>query len=88
LKTMAWNDAVWRKLKDAVSPMPLFVRGKALKTIIEASESFAQERGAAIVQEEDLLRAAREKIPTLARQRMLDALAEQGIGVDDIRSSS
>ena len=55
--------------------------------IIEASESFAQERGAVIVQEEDLVRAAKEKIPALARQRMLDALAEQGIRVDDLKST-
>ena len=88
LKTMTWDDELWRKLKNAVSPMPPFIRKKALKMIIEAGESFAQERGAVIVQEEDLVRAAREKTPALARQRMLDALAEQGIRVDDLRSTS
>jgi hypothetical protein len=82
LKTMPWDDEVWRKLKDAMSPMPLFIRKKALKKIIEASESVAQERGALIVQEEDLVRAAREKAPALSRQRMLDALAEQGIRIE------
>jgi hypothetical protein len=85
---MPWDDKLWRKLKDAISPMPPFIRKTALKMIIEASESFAQERGAGIVREEDLVRAAREKIPALARQRMLDALAEQGIGVDNLRSTS
>jgi len=88
LKTMPWDDELWRKLKDAISPMPPFIRKQALKIIIEASESFAQERGAVIVQEEDLLRAAREKIPALARQRMLDALVEQGIRVDDLGTTS
>lgn len=88
MKTMSWDDELWRKLKDAISPMPPFIRKRALKMIIEASESFAQERGAVIVQEEDLVRATREKIPALARQRMLDALAEQGIRVDDLRSTS
>ena len=87
MKTMSWDDELWRKLKDAISPMPPFVRKNALKMIIEASESFARERGAEVVQEEDLVRAAREKKPALARQRMLDALAEQGIRVDDLRST-
>jgi hypothetical protein len=59
--------------------MPPLIRKKALKMIIEASESFAQERGAEIVEEEDLVRAAREKVPVLAHQSVMDALAEQGI---------
>ena len=88
MKTMSWDDELWRKLKDAISPMPPFIRKQALKMIIEASESFAQERGAMIVQEEDLVRSAREKMPALARQRMLDALAEQGIIVDDLGTTS
>ena len=87
LKTMPWDDDLWRKLKDAISPMPVFIRTNALKMIIEASESFAQEREAEVVQEEDLVKAAREKTPALARQRMLDALAEQGIRVDDLRTA-
>jgi hypothetical protein len=76
---MSWDDELWRKLKDAISPMPPLIRKKALKMIIEASESFAQERGAEIVEEEDLVMAAREKVPTLAQQSVMDALAEQGI---------
>jgi hypothetical protein len=87
LKTMPWDDDLWRKLKDAISPMPVFIRTNALKMIIEASESFAREREAEVVQEEDLVKAAREKTPALARQRMLDALAEQGIRVDDPRTT-
>jgi hypothetical protein len=87
LKTMPWDDDLWRKLKDAISPMPVFIRTNALKMIIEASESFAQEREAEVVQEEDLVKAAREKTPALVRQRMLDALAEQGIRVDDLRTA-
>ena len=88
MRNMEWDPLVWQALKDAVSPMPPFVRKRALQMIIEASESFAQERRSVIVQEEDLVRAAREKTPALARQRMLDALAEQGIKVDDLGSTS
>jgi hypothetical protein len=87
LKTMPWDDDLWRKLKDAISPMPVFIRTNALKMIIEASESSAREREAEVVQEEDLVKAAREKTPALVRQRMLDALAEQGIRVDDLRTT-
>ncbi|MCJ7566744.1 MAG: PCP reductase family protein [Anaerolineales bacterium] len=84
MKTMSWDDELWRKLKDAISPMPPFIRKKALKMIIEASEDFAQERGAEIVEEEDLVRAAREKVPDLVRQSVMDALAEQGIRVNGL----
>lgn len=82
MRNMPWDEEVWRKLKDAVSPMPPFVRRRALKTIIEASEMLARERGLEVVQEEDLVEAAKTRTPALGRQRMLDALAEMGIGVD------
>jgi len=79
MRTMPWDEVLWQKLKDAISPMPPFVRQRALKTIIEASEAFARERGSEVVQEEDLVKAAKTKTPVLTRQRMLDALAEMGI---------
>ena len=41
--------------KDAISPMPPFVRQRALRIIIEASEAYARERGSGVVQEEDLV---------------------------------
>jgi hypothetical protein len=79
---MEWDPIVWQALKDAISPMPPFVRQRALRTIIDASETFARERGSKVVQEEDLVKAAKTKTPALARQRMLDALTEMGIGVE------
>jgi hypothetical protein len=82
MKSMPWDKDLWQRLKDAISPMPPFVRQRALRTIIEASETFARERGSEVVQEKDLVRAAKTKIPALTRQRMLDALAEMGIGVE------
>jgi len=42
----------------------------------------AQERGSEVVEEEDLLKAAKTKTPALTRQRMLDALVEVGINVE------
>jgi hypothetical protein len=82
MRNMPWNEDLWQKLKDAVSPMPPFVRRRALKTIIEASETFAQEREAEMVEEEDLVRAAKERVPAPSRGLMLGALAEMGIGVE------
>jgi len=82
MRSMPWDEDLWRKLKDAISPMPLFVRQRALRTIVEASEALAQERGSEVVEEEDLLKAAKTKTPALTRQRMLDALVEVGINVE------
>ena len=82
MKSMPWDEDLWQRLKDAISPMPPFVRQRALKTIIEASEMLARERGSEVVQEEDLVKAAKTKTPALTRQRMLDALAEMGIRVE------
>jgi len=82
MRSMPWDKDLWQQLKDAISPMPPFVRQRALKTIIEASEAFARERGSRVVQKEDLVKAAKTKTPVLTRQRMLDALAEMGIKVE------
>jgi hypothetical protein len=79
---MPWDKDLWQRLKDAISPMPPFVRQRALRTIIEASETFAQERGSEVVQEKDLVRAAKTKTPALTRRQMLDALVEMGIRVE------
>ena len=82
MRSMPWDKDLWQRLKDAISPMPPFVRQRALKTLIEASETFARERGSEVVQEEDLVKAAKEKTPALTRQRMLDALTEMGVRVE------
>jgi DNA replicative helicase MCM subunit Mcm2 (Cdc46/Mcm family) len=82
MRSMPWDEDLWQRLKDAISPMPPFVRRRALKTIIETSETFARERGSEVVQEEDLVQAAKTKTPALTRRRMLDALAEMGIRIE------
>jgi DNA replicative helicase MCM subunit Mcm2 (Cdc46/Mcm family) len=82
MRSMPWDEDLWRKLKDAVSPMPPFVRQRALRTIVEASEALAQERGSQVVAEEDLVKAAKVKTSALGRQRMLDGLVEAGISVE------
>jgi DNA replicative helicase MCM subunit Mcm2 (Cdc46/Mcm family) len=82
MKSMPWDEGLWRKLKDAISPMPPFVRQRALRTIIEASEALAQERGSEVVEEEDLVKAAKTRTPALTRQQMLDSLVDVGINVE------
>ncbi len=82
MRSMPWDEDIWQKLKDAISPMPPFVRRRALKTIIEASETLARERGSEVVQEEDLVKAAKTKTPVLTRRRMLDALVEMGMRIE------
>ena len=81
MRSMTWDESLWQKLKDAISPMPPFVRRQAIKTIIEASEAFARKRVSVIVEEQDLVNAAKTKTPPIARQKMLDALIEVGIDV-------
>ena len=61
MRSMPWDEDLWRKLKDAISPMPPFVRQRALRTIVEASEALAQERGSEVVEEEDLVKAAKQR---------------------------
>jgi DNA replicative helicase MCM subunit Mcm2 (Cdc46/Mcm family) len=87
MRSMPWDEDLWHKLKDAISPMPPFVRHRALRTIVEASEALAQERGSEVVEEEDLVKAAKTKTPALTRQRMLDGLVEMGIDVEAAEGS-
>ena len=82
MRSMPWDEDLWRKLKDAISPMPPFVRQRALRSIVEASEALAQVRGSEVVAEEDLVTAAKTKTSALGRQRMLDGLVEVGINVE------
>ncbi len=82
MRSMPWDKDLWQKLKDAISSMPPFVRQRALRTIVEASEALAQARGSEVVEEEDLVKAAKTKTPALTRQRMLDGLVEMGINVE------
>jgi len=87
MRSMPWDEDLWQRLKDAISPMPPFVRQRALKTIIEASETLARERSSEVVQEEDLVQAAKTKAPALTRRRMLGALAEMGIRVETVEET-
>ena len=82
MKTMEWEEQVWDALKYAVTGMPVFVRKKALRKIIEASEDNAKNRDSEIVQAPDLVSAAKEKVPKSVQSSCFTALREYGISVD------
>ncbi|NIR87164.1 hypothetical protein GWO13_06145 [Candidatus Bathyarchaeota archaeon] len=82
LKTMEWSERVWEALKRAVTSMPIFIRKRALEKIIKESEENAKKRNSSIVEEVDLVKAAKEKVPRIVRPMCLDALREQGTDVD------
>jgi len=82
LKTMEWEGKVWDALKYAVTGMPVFVRKRALRKIIEASEENARKRASDTVQAPDLISAAREKVPESVQSSCFIALREYGIDVE------
>jgi hypothetical protein len=79
---MDWDERVWEALKNSVTPMPTFVRKRALRKIIEASEESAKNKGTASVDAEDLVKAVKEKVPKSVQKYCYDALLEQGIEVN------
>ena len=79
LRKLAWDEKVWTALKAAVSPIPPFIRKKALMKIIKAGEYNSLDRGSAVVEAPDLIKAAKEKVPSHMLKICLEALEEQGI---------
>ena len=82
LKNMTWDENVWESLKDAMTYVPVLVRKRALKKIIETSEVNAKARRSNIVEAEDLIRAAKEKVPERVQDVCFETLAQHGINVD------
>lgn len=81
MKTMDWESNVWRALKSAVTEMPIFVRKRALRKIIEASEGNARRRNSNVVQGPDLVAAAREKVPESVQDVCFNALRDYGVQI-------
>jgi len=79
LKNMPWDETVWNALKAAITPMPPFVRGKALRKIIAASEENTRSRDSEVVEAPDLIKAARENVRSAMLEVLLQALAEHGV---------
>ncbi|MEE9115675.1 MAG: hypothetical protein V3U09_02125 [Thermoplasmata archaeon] len=81
MRTMDWEGNVWEALKFAVTEMPIFVRKRALRKIIEASEGNARARRSDIVQGPDLVAAAREKVPESVQDVCFNALRDYGVQI-------
>lgn len=82
MKSMEWEGNVWAALKSAVTEMPVFVRKRALRKIIEASEGNAQARNSEVVEGPDLVAAAREKVPESVQDVCFNALRDHGVQVE------
>ncbi|TET91419.1 MAG: hypothetical protein E3J35_02600 [Methanomassiliicoccales archaeon] len=82
MKTMEWDERVWTALKYAVTGMPVFVRKRALRKIVEASEENARMRSSNIVRAPDLVEAAKEEVPRSVQGACFSALREYGIQIE------
>lgn len=83
LKKMDWDEKVWVAFKRASAYIPPTVRMEAVLRIIEESEKEAKIRGSNLVEEKDLVIAAKRKVPKAYKQISLDILKEQGISVNE-----
>lgn len=81
MRTMDWERNVWQALKSAVTEMPIFIRKRALRKIIEASEENAKRRNSKVVQAPDLVVAARENVPESVQDVCLNALRDYGVKI-------
>jgi hypothetical protein len=79
LKNMEWDTRVWSALCASITPMPPFVRKRALLKIIKTSEDVAKSRGSELVEADDLIKAVYKKVPEQVRKMCLESLAEHGI---------
>jgi hypothetical protein len=79
MKTMEWEERVWLGLKDAVSEMPPFVRGKALRKIIATAEEQARGRDSELVEATDLWAAVDIAVPALIKPMCRNALKDAGL---------
>jgi len=81
LRKMPWDERIWLTLRRAAAYIPPSVRMEAILTTIEESEREAKARGSAIVEENDLVKAVKKKVPPSVRDQCLAVLQELGINV-------
>lgn len=81
LREMEWDQRAWEGLRDATSPMPIFVRRRALTKLVRRAEEAARRRGASRVELEDLLAGIPGKAGGFMQEALLDALRSRGMEV-------
>lgn len=79
---MAWDERIWLALRRAAISIPPSVRIEAVLAVIKKSEEEATRRGSDIVEEVDLVRAVKRKVPPSFRPMSFVVLREQGIDLD------
>ncbi len=77
-RTMEWDKIILDKYNKMIQLIPIFHRGIAEKVVNVKSEEYAQARGVAIVQEEDVVRAFLAEAPKDFYDLMISAMAEAG----------
>ncbi len=82
LRTMPWDERVWLALRRAITAVPLRIRMEALISVVEGSEEEARRRGSLQVEEADLVKAAKKKVPRAFRSMALQILKECGVNVN------
>lgn len=83
MKNMNWDEKVWSSLKDAIFDVPVFVRKRALKKVIDTSEAKAKSRGSDVVEAIDLIEAVKEKVPQTMQNVCFETLAQHGFNVEE-----
>lgn len=81
LRGMEWDRRVWEALREATSPMPIFVRRRALSKIVRKAEEAARGRGASRVELADLLAGMPGKASGFMREALADALRSRDVQV-------
>ena len=83
LKTMEWEQEVWKALCASVTLIPPFVRKSALGKIIRASEKNARDRSSAKVGTADVLKSVQENVPESMRKVCLETMEEHGLDISE-----
>lgn len=78
---MDWDEKIWQAFVRAAAYIPPQVRMEAVILVVERSEQLAKKRKSSRVEEEDLVRAAMDKVPKAYKEVSLQILREQGLNV-------
>ncbi|MDE2223338.1 MAG: PCP reductase family protein [Candidatus Omnitrophica bacterium] len=76
--TMNWDEAALGKYNKMLNLIPVFHRRLAKEVVNKKAEGLAQARGAAQVQEEDIVRAFLSEVPKAFYSLMIRIMHEVG----------
>ena len=85
VEEMEWNKQVRVIFANMISSIPQMVRKVAMPAVTANAEKLAKERGASIVEEEDLAKAFLESCPSEFQDQMSEKLKSNGIDITKFR---